>query len=104
MWGRGVFGEYPFPQKLMTVSNAVVDVSLGRNVNVAVDEKGLAWSWGENKEGELGVGDCEPRVHPFPVLSLKGKSVAAVFCGDSFVVALGSKVKKEVPGLSLPEV
>jgi len=82
LWGRGVFGDYPYPQKILTISNRVVDVSLGQTMSVAVDEKGLAWSWGTNANGELGVGDHEPRIHPFPILSLKGKKVTSVCCGD----------------------
>jgi X-linked retinitis pigmentosa GTPase regulator len=82
LWGRGVFGEYPFPQKILTISNKVKEVSLGNTISVAVDEKGLAWGWGTNTCGELGVGDKEPRIHPFPILSLKGKTVTKVVCGD----------------------
>ena len=72
LWGRGIWGESPFPIKLLTISNRVVDVSLGRDMNFAVDEEGLSWGWGENTHGELGVGDNEPRVHPYPILNLKG--------------------------------
>jgi X-linked retinitis pigmentosa GTPase regulator len=53
----------------------VVDVSVGETLGAAVDNKGLIWTWGVNKSGELGVGDNEPRVHPYPVLTLKGKTV-----------------------------
>jgi hypothetical protein len=35
------------------------------------------------------------------VLSLKGKVVTQIACGGSFVVALGSNIKKEIPGLKL---
>ena len=50
-------------------------MNLGGSMGVAVDKKGLVWSWGENKAGELGVGDAEPRIHPFPITTLSGKSV-----------------------------
>jgi X-linked retinitis pigmentosa GTPase regulator len=89
MWGKGSFGEFGFPQKIMTISGKVKDVSLGLTVGVATDEQGIAWTWGPNENGELGVGDQEARVHPFPVLGLKGKSVTAAQCGDSFTVCLG---------------
>jgi len=29
LWGTGVFGDYPFPQKIITISNPVIDISLG---------------------------------------------------------------------------
>lgn len=38
MWGRGIWGESPFPQSILTISNPVIDVSLGRDVGIAVDE------------------------------------------------------------------
>ena len=65
-------------------------------MNSAVDDKGLIWTWGQNKMGELGLGDCDPRLHPFPVLNLKGKFVTNVCCGDDFVMCLGKNIKKEV--------
>ena len=52
-------------------------------------------------EGELGLGDNEPKVHPYPVMALKKKSVTQVACGGQFIVALGSNLKKEIPGLNL---
>ena len=66
-----------------------------------MDQKGMVWSWGANKLGELGVGDTDPRIHPYPVLTLKGKVVNYISCGGSFVIALGRNLKKEIPGLKL---
>jgi alpha-tubulin suppressor-like RCC1 family protein len=85
----------------LTISNKVADISLGGTLGVAVDSKGLVWSWGANKAGELGVGDSDPRIHPYPVLTLKGKVVSSVNCGGQFVIALGRNLKKEIPGLKL---
>lgn len=70
-------------------------------MGAAVDAKGLVWSWGSNKQGELGVGDNDPRVHPYPILTLKGKVVNSIACGGKFVIALGNNIKKEIPGLNL---
>jgi len=61
----------------------------------------MVWSWGFNSQGELGVGDSDPRVHPYPVLALKGKSVTSLSTGGAFVMALGQNIKKEIPGLNL---
>lgn len=30
----------------MTISNKVVDVQMSKNINLAVDIKGLVWTWG----------------------------------------------------------
>jgi alpha-tubulin suppressor-like RCC1 family protein len=59
----------------LTISNPVTDVKLGSHLGIAVDVKGLVWCWGANSVGELGVGDKDPRVHPYPILTLKGKIV-----------------------------
>ena len=100
LWGRGIWGDSAFPLKIVTISNKVTDVSLGREVGVAVDDQGLAWSWGQNSHGELGVGDSEPRVQPFPILNLKNKSVTKAQCGHNFVVCLGSNISKPVADVS----
>lgn len=79
------------------------DVCLGTTLGAALDVKGLLWTWGSNTQGELGVGDTDPRVHPYPVLQLKGKKVENIACGGSFVIALGGNVKKPIPELKLKE-
>ena len=38
LWGRGIFGEYPFPQQVKSVQGAIVDISLGKTVSTCVDE------------------------------------------------------------------
>ena len=98
LWGRGVWGDTAFPQQIHTISNPVVDISLGRSINVAIDSQGLAWSWGKNANGELGVGDCEQRTHPYPVLSLKGKTITKTLCGHNFAICLGNNIRKETGG------
>lgn len=73
----------------------------GSTLGAAIDVKGLLWTWGSNVSGELGVGDNEPKVHPHPVTALKKKQVTTIACGSQFIVALGSNLKKELPGLKL---
>ena len=87
---------------MVSISNPVVDICLGTsNLGSAIDSKGLLWTWGSNIAGELGTGDNEPKVTPYPVMALKKKKVTQVACGSSFIVALGSNLKKELPGLKL---
>jgi alpha-tubulin suppressor-like RCC1 family protein len=50
-------------------------------MGAAIDNQGLVWVWGENKKGELGVGDYSARVHPYPLINLKGKSIQSVSIG-----------------------
>ena len=61
----------------------------------------MLWTWGQNSSGELGIGDNEPKPLPYPVIALKKKHVTQVACGESFIVALGSNLKKQLPGLKL---
>ena len=79
---------------MSSIANPVVNVSVGGTVSTALDDSGLLWAWGSNELGELGVGDCEPRLKPFPILSLKDKQVSSVACGDAFVLCLGQKISR----------
>lgn len=83
-------GFFKQPQQILTISNPVVSVHLGESLGTCLDTKGLVWTWGTNHFGELGVGDQDSRLHPYPVLTLKGKKVTQIATGASFVVALGS--------------
>ena len=44
-------------------------------------ENGTLFTWGENTEGELGLGDTELRNHPCLVTSLKYYKVVSLSCG-----------------------
>jgi len=49
----------------------------------------MVWVWGENTKGDLGVGDYSARVHPYPLVNLKGKPVDMLSVGSNFSLALG---------------
>jgi len=49
----------------------------------------MVWVFGDNKKGELGVGDYSARVHPYPLASLKGKPVTQIAVGNGFTIAVG---------------
>jgi alpha-tubulin suppressor-like RCC1 family protein len=66
IWGTGVFGEYLTPLKFSQSGHNYKDISVGGFFGSAIDEKGLVWTWGSNTSGELGLGDFEPRIYPFP--------------------------------------
>ena len=44
-------------------------------MGAAIDNTGMVWVWGDNKKGELGVGDYSVRLHPYPLANLNGKPV-----------------------------
>jgi alpha-tubulin suppressor-like RCC1 family protein len=41
-----------------------------------LDSKGTVWVFGENNQGELGVGDTTHRLSPYPIVSLQGKGIS----------------------------
>jgi len=84
------------PMKSLTVTENVVDLSVGRTVAAAVDSKGMIWSWGTNEIGELGLGDSENRLHPSPMLALKSRKVTQVACGGNFAISLGQKASHKL--------
>jgi alpha-tubulin suppressor-like RCC1 family protein len=60
---------------VVTVPSAIVDISVGESSSLVLDIEGMIWSWGNNEQGELGLGDVMYRPHPFPVMSLKQKGI-----------------------------
>ena len=69
-------------------------MDIGGTSGAATDSSGLIWVWGQNTKGELGVGDYSSRVHPYPLVSLKGKSVDALAIGGNYAMALGRPYKQ----------
>ena len=61
----------------------------------AIDNTGMIWVWGDNKKGELGVGDYSTRSNPYPIANLKGKFVESLAIGNNFTIALGKTQKSE---------
>ena len=64
IWGTGSFGEYLHPHKITGIKNPVVDTAIGNVFGAATDIGGNVYTWGNNKNGELGHGDSEPRTTP----------------------------------------
>lgn len=93
IWGTGVFGEFLTPMRMTSIAAPVKDIGMGGGFGSAVDIYGVVWTWGSNANGELGVGDYEPRISPIPIRTLQGRKVKGVACGGNFVIALGSDVE-----------
>lgn len=64
-------------------------LDVGGSFGIAIDVMDNVWAWGANSNGELGIGDYEPRVAPAVIDSLRGKGVRYVACGGSYSIALG---------------
>ncbi len=67
-------------------------VSIGGTFGAAVSSEGMVWTWGMNTNGELGIGDNEPRLYPVVVHSITHKNVEMVSCGGSFALSTGTVV------------
>lgn len=90
VWGTGIFGEYVLPHKVM---NRGKEIAVGGNFTLVLDEQDNLFTWGNNLNGELGIGDFDARNSPAQVSSLQGKKVRVMACGSNFVLALGDDIK-----------
>lgn len=45
-------------------------IAVGAFHNLALQEDGTLWAWGNNEYGQLGTGDTQPRSQPIPVQGL----------------------------------
>lgn len=73
-------------------------VSTGSQFAVMLCDNGVLFSWGENVEGELGLGDCGVRTQPTLVVSLKQDKVIMLSCGLKHVAVKTSLNKLYVWG------
>lgn len=53
-------------------------ISAGAFHNLALEEDGLLWAWGNNEYGQLGTGDTQPRSQPICVQGLLGLTLASI--------------------------
>lgn len=61
------------PTKVQSLSEKIVDCSIGKFTYAAIDEKQMVWVWGDNKQAQLGLSDYTARQTPYPLLSLNDK-------------------------------
>ena len=64
-------------------------ISAGHDHTAAIDENGSLWMWGDNADGQLGIGTADPfqgiiQTTPFKVLD----NVVSVSCGGSHTAAI----------------
>jgi len=93
VWGTG---DHLTPYQVKT-TNAVKDLCIGNNFSVMLDVQGTVWSWGTNSGGELGQGDYEARLDLTPVIALQTKTIRAVACGRTHVIALTEDLPTPLP-------
>lgn len=53
-------------------------IAVGAFHNLALQEDGTLWAWGNNEYGQLGTGDTQPRSQPIPVQGLAGLTLVCI--------------------------
>jgi hypothetical protein len=100
-WGNGTIGQlgtgfttfHSTPVRIGTDSDWVAVEAgqsrpflSGAGFSVALKSDGSLWTWGENFEGQLGLGDTTPRLRPTRVGT--ATTWASISAGDDFTMAL----------------
>jgi alpha-tubulin suppressor-like RCC1 family protein len=65
--GTGDVVSQKKPVAVTTLGARVVRVSTGATHACAFTDDGVVWCWGDNRSGQLGTGDQDPRLTPVPI-------------------------------------
>ncbi len=96
-WGFGNFGrlghgddeEQLIPKKIDALDDVtVVKIENGNGASYAIDDLGRLYSWGQNTNGQLGLGDEVNRNVPSLVTDLADETIVDVSSGTSHTVVL----------------
>jgi uncharacterized protein (TIGR03118 family) len=97
-WGLGNFGRLGLgdqedrstPTKIEGVldDKHVVVATHGNGASYAITDDGALYAWGQNSNGQLGLGDTTSRLVPTQVTALAGQTVVDVATGTSHTLAL----------------
>ncbi|DBA04539.1 TPA: hypothetical protein N0F65_011087 [Lagenidium giganteum] len=79
----------------------VVRFACGCYHTVVVCESGLIYVFGRNNHGQLGTGDTNERLYPFPIDDFLGKRVAMVAAGFYHTIVLTGGKEEEKPDQSV---
>jgi alpha-tubulin suppressor-like RCC1 family protein len=79
----------------MIIEAEMIDISVGGCFGMALNINGLIWTWGSNMNGELGLGDLDPRSKPTLIESVKRHKILKIVCGGQFSMAIGEIKTKE---------
>ena len=58
-----------------------------------MDADNMAWVWGANSKGELGLGDYTTRQAPFPLVGLQEKGITQIQVGHQFSIGFAKPRK-----------
>lgn len=65
-------------------------IAVGAFHNLALQEDGNLWAWGNNEYGQLGTGDTQPRSQPIPVQGLSGLTLVCKISCELFLLFLSA--------------
>jgi alpha-tubulin suppressor-like RCC1 family protein len=88
-WGDNSFGQLGLgnttpvsvPTQVTAVGTNVLSVAPGGGHTCALMADNTVWCWGDNKYGQLGLGDLNPRSTPTPIDPNMLSNVASVYTG-----------------------
>ena len=69
---------------------------MGDKFGICIDSAGSLYGWGSNGNGELALGDYEPRANINQIVTLQNKIIKDFSCGGNFVIALGNTLNKKI--------
>jgi len=78
--------------RISQINSRVVSFSTSSTHSICLDENSVVWIWGENKQGELGLGDSAPRQVPYPSNYFQAKKISKVIAADGYSIALVKKI------------
>ena len=99
-WGRDDFGQLAHgrsqrfvtkPRRIESLDHEkIVSISVGEYHGVAVSSDGRIFSWGMNKDGQLGIGTRNNVTQPVQIESFEAMNVfiSSAACGDGHTAAL----------------
>ncbi|XP_015440518.1 PREDICTED: RCC1 and BTB domain-containing protein 1-like [Dufourea novaeangliae] len=100
-WGKNNFGQAgkseSVDQNAPTKINSTLSdkkficISCGDSFCIAVTDSGEVYSWGDNSEGQLGIGNFKNQANPCKVSTLTGIIIEKVVCGYKHTLALSNK-------------
>ena len=83
--------KFARPQRVRALDGvSVAQVATGDNHVLALDTSGTVWAWGDNAEGQLGIGTFAASHSPVPVSGLRGVPIVRVACGSVHSLALSA--------------
>ncbi|KAL0007412.1 hypothetical protein SO802_008914 [Lithocarpus litseifolius] len=79
-WALGDIKQISIPVRVQGLESVRL-IAIGPFHNLALQEDGTFWVWGNNEYGQLGTGDTQPRSQPIPVNGLSGLTLIDIVAG-----------------------